>query len=122
MPKASKTDWKRLDAMTDEDIARQIAKNPDAAPLLDEEWFAKARVVMPAPGPTPAISIRLDPEVVTWFKGQGPKYQTRINAVLKAYVNAQQRKGQAPLKKFPEMGRRKMLDKAASSKTRAKKR
>ena len=35
-----------------------------------------------------AISLRLDPEVVDWFKAQGPGYQTRINAVLKAFVEA----------------------------------
>ncbi|MGH8251580.1 MAG: BrnA antitoxin family protein [Steroidobacteraceae bacterium] len=40
-------------------------------------------------GKTPrkaAISLRLDPEVLDWFKAQGPGYQTRINAVLKAFV------------------------------------
>lgn len=37
----------KLDAMTDEDIARQIAENPDAAPELTDEWFANARLVIP---------------------------------------------------------------------------
>jgi hypothetical protein len=36
-----------LDAMTDEDIARQIADNPDAAPELTDEWFENARLVIP---------------------------------------------------------------------------
>jgi hypothetical protein len=36
-----------LDAMTDDDIAAQIASNPDAAPELDDAWFAKARLVTP---------------------------------------------------------------------------
>ena len=36
-----------LDAMTDEDIARQIAENPDAAPELTDEWFENARLVIP---------------------------------------------------------------------------
>lgn len=39
-----------LDAMTDEDIARQIAKNPDAAPELDDAWFERARLVIPLKG------------------------------------------------------------------------
>ena len=39
-----------LDAMTDEDIARQIADNPDAAPELTDEWFANARLVIPLKG------------------------------------------------------------------------
>ena len=37
----------KLDAMTNEDIARQIAQNPDAAPELTEEWFENARLVIP---------------------------------------------------------------------------
>ncbi len=36
-----------LDALTDEDIARQIADNPDAAPELTDEWFENARLVIP---------------------------------------------------------------------------
>ena len=36
-----------LDALTDDDIAAQIAANPDAAPELDDAWFARARMVMP---------------------------------------------------------------------------
>ncbi|MBV8688281.1 MAG: hypothetical protein JO238_16555 [Alphaproteobacteria bacterium] len=37
----------RLDAMTDEDIAAQIAADPDAAPELTDEWFENARLVIP---------------------------------------------------------------------------
>ena len=40
----------RLDAMTDEDIAAQIAGNPDAAPELTDEWFENARLVIPLKG------------------------------------------------------------------------
>lgn len=36
-----------LDALTDDDIAAQIASNPDAAPELDDAWFARARLVTP---------------------------------------------------------------------------
>jgi len=36
-----------LDAMTDEDIAAQIASNPDAAPELTDDWFENARLVIP---------------------------------------------------------------------------
>lgn len=39
-----------LDAMTDEDIAAQIADNPDAAPELTDEWFENARLVIPLKG------------------------------------------------------------------------
>jgi hypothetical protein len=40
----------KLDAMTDEDIARQIAENPDAAPELTDDWFENARLVIPLKG------------------------------------------------------------------------
>ena len=40
----------KLDAMTDEDIAAQIASNPDAAPELDDAWFERARLVIPLKG------------------------------------------------------------------------
>lgn len=40
----------RFDAMTDEDIAAQIASNPDAAPELTDEWFENARLVIPLKG------------------------------------------------------------------------
>jgi hypothetical protein len=39
-----------MDAMTDEDIARQIAENPDAAPEMDDAWFERARLVIPFKG------------------------------------------------------------------------
>jgi putative transcriptional regulator len=39
--------WAAFDALTDDDIAAQIASNPDAAPELDDAWFARARLVAP---------------------------------------------------------------------------
>jgi uncharacterized protein (DUF4415 family) len=86
-----RTDWARVNALTDEDIAKAVAEDPDAAPLLDREWFRKARIVLPEP--KLAVSIRLDREVLDWFRQQGPRYQTRINAVLRAYVQAASRRG-----------------------------
>lgn len=86
-----KTDWARVDALTDADIERAITEDPDAAPLLDEAWFREAEIVLPEPK-TP-ISIRLDREVLDWFKDQGPGYQSRINAVLQAYVKAHRKAG-----------------------------
>ena len=85
-PYKDRTDWAKVDALTDEDIARAVESDPDAAPLLDDEWFRTARLVMPETK-TP-VSIRLDPGVIAWFKAQGPRYQTRMNAVLRAYMEA----------------------------------
>ncbi len=47
-----------------------------------------ARKGLPVSNRKAAISLRLDPEVLDWFRAQGPGYQTRINAVLRAYMEA----------------------------------
>jgi uncharacterized protein (DUF4415 family) len=83
--KPGDSDWARVDAMTDEDIDRQIAENPDAAPILDAEWFRTAVWTTPA---KTATSMRIDGDVIDWFRGQGRGWQTRMNAVLRAYVRA----------------------------------
>ena len=55
-------------------------------PELDEDFFRKARVVVP-PGKK-QLTIRLDADVVGWLKDQGKGYQSRINAILRAYYEA----------------------------------
>jgi uncharacterized DUF497 family protein len=54
VPIESKTDWARVDAMTDEDIARAVAEDPDAAPLLTDEQLAEAKVVRSTSPPSAA--------------------------------------------------------------------
>ena len=61
-----------------------MAADPDAAPLLDAEWFRKARIEEPQK--KERISIKLDSDVLRFFRAQGPRYQTRINAVLRAFM------------------------------------
>jgi uncharacterized protein (DUF4415 family) len=80
-----KTDYARLDAMTDDDIAQAVADDPDAAPL-DLNW-TQARLVIP-PGKD-TVTLRLDRDVLDWFKKRGRGYQTRINAVLRAFYQSQ---------------------------------
>ncbi|MBK8210958.1 MAG: BrnA antitoxin family protein [Rhodospirillales bacterium] len=82
----TEADWRRADSLTEADIKRAVADDPDAAPLLDDAWFRSAEVVMPER--KRVISIRLDKDVLDYFRSRGPQYQTRINAVLKAYVQA----------------------------------
>ena len=89
-PLRDRTDWARVLATTDEEIEQSIKDDPDVAPLLDEEWFRTAKLVMPER--KVPIALRVDREVVDWFKAQGRRYQTRMNAVLKAYMKAQQRR------------------------------
>lgn len=83
-----KTDYARLDAMTDEDIARAVAADPDAAPL-DIDW-SKARLILP-PGKE-SVTLRIDRDVLAWFRATGKGFHTRMNAVLRAYMEAHQHK------------------------------
>jgi uncharacterized protein (DUF4415 family) len=79
------TDYARLDSMTDEDIAKAVADDPDAPPL-DVDWD-KASIVIP-PGKD-IITLRLDRDILEWLRAQGKGYQTLINQVLRAFYDAQ---------------------------------
>jgi uncharacterized protein (DUF4415 family) len=79
-----KTDFDRLAVLTDAKIKAAVASDSDAAPIADKDWFASARVVN-RPAKTP-ISIKLDNDVLQFFRSMGAGYQTRINAVLRAYM------------------------------------
>lgn len=93
--------------MTDEDIAAAVAADPDAAPILTEEEFKRLRPaieVVPEiveayrrsrglqkePTKIP-VSIRLDSEVVTYFRAQGEGWQSQINEILVEYVTNEER-------------------------------
>ena len=84
------TDWDRVRSMTEEEIERNAAEDPDNPPWTAEEW-ARARVVWPE-GKEP-VTLRLDRDILAWFKHRGRGYQTRINAVLRSYVEAQKPRG-----------------------------
>jgi uncharacterized protein (DUF4415 family) len=88
-PGESQTDWARLDAMTDEEVERLAAE--DMTELgIDPDWTAHTTVVFPRH--KERVTVRLDPEVLDWLKAQGRGYQTRINAILRAYYEAHKRK------------------------------
>jgi uncharacterized protein (DUF4415 family) len=74
----SLTDWERVDALTDDEI------DTSDIPPLDEDFFASAELRMPEP--EQSITIRVDRDVLEWFKSQGKGYQTRMNAVLRMYM------------------------------------
>jgi uncharacterized protein (DUF4415 family) len=79
------TDYARLDAMTDDDIAKAVADDPNAPPL-DVDWD-KASIVIP-PGKD-IITLRLDRDLLDYLRAQGKGYQTLINQVLRAWYDAQ---------------------------------
>jgi uncharacterized protein (DUF4415 family) len=70
-------------ATTDADIERDARTDPDAPPIFDD-WFDKAMAVLPA-AKVP-ISIRIDPDVLEFFRASGSGYQSRMNAVLRAFM------------------------------------
>lgn len=81
MSKTSRTDWKRLAEMEDKDI------DMSDIPELDDAFFRNAELRVP---PKQSVTIRLDADVLEWFKAQGEGYQTRINKLLRSYMEAQQ--------------------------------
>jgi len=84
--RAGKTDWKRVDALSDRRIAQSIKSDPDTIEV-DPDWFGNAMRLWPAHEKEP-ITVRLDTDLLDWFRDQGRGYQTRINAVLRAYYEA----------------------------------
>ena len=80
----SQTDWNRLDSMTDEEIDFSDLEE------ITPELFAQG-IVRKGLKPTSKkeqITIRLDSDVLTWFRSQGKGYQTKINDLLRAYMTA----------------------------------
>ena len=71
--------------MADRDIAIS-SEHPEASMNHIVRGIAR-RGLKPAP-PKASISLRLDADVLEWLKSQGPGYQTRINAILRAYKEA----------------------------------
>ena len=76
----SGTNWERLATVTDNEI--DLSDSPE----LGEDFFKNA--VLRLPKAKKSVSLRLDPDVLDWFKGRGLGYQTRINAVLRMYVDS----------------------------------
>lgn len=82
------TDWASIDALTDEEIMESIKDDPDWAEFADIDW-SKADIVYPVT--KSAISIRLDDDIIDFFKAGGKGYQSRINSVLRHFVTEQKR-------------------------------
>ena len=111
-----RTDYARLDAMTDDDIAKAVADDPNAPPL-DIDW-TKASLVLP-PGKD-VITLRLDRDLLHWLRAQGKGYQTRINQVLRAWREAVQREAEPHAAPKRETAIEKARAKRAAKKAAAK--
>ena len=97
--------WRRagadpIEAMSVVELAEHLDAMPDEQidyteiPPLDDEFFRTAELLMPRP--KRAISLRLDADLLDWLRTQGPGYQSRINAVLRAYMEAKRRAERPP--------------------------
>jgi uncharacterized protein (DUF4415 family) len=85
-----RSDWTRVAATTEAELEASIAVDPDDAHEAD--W---TRAVAGMPARKQDIHIRVDADVLSWFRGTGKGYQTRMNNVLRAFVESRRRTGSA---------------------------
>ena len=88
MPPDTKTDWKRINAMTDDEIENNALQDPDAPPINEEQW-KNAVLVVPDEEGKERIALWIDKDVLRHF-GKGTKgYQKRLNAALRKIMVAE---------------------------------
>jgi uncharacterized protein (DUF4415 family) len=80
----SRTNWQQVDAMTDDDVENVIAADQGER-NLQADW-TKAKLILPQA--KQSVHLRLETEIIAFFKEQGKGHISRMQAVLKAYVNA----------------------------------
>ena len=83
----SRTDWERLDALTDDEV------DTSDSPPLTEKFFARAQWRQPGerlPGQTVKVELDLDPKILAWFQSQGQDYERRMLAALRLYAEVHQ--------------------------------
>ena len=81
----TKTDWERANSMSQEEADRLADEEDGPLPL---GWADN--IIIGHPPMKEDVHIRLDKDVLDWFKSRGKGYQTRINAVLRAFVESRQ--------------------------------
>jgi uncharacterized protein (DUF4415 family) len=87
--RTGRTDWGRLRQMSEDEVEASAVADRDN-PLWTDAELKAAEMVLPGEEPRVPVSIRLDQEVLDYFRQGGRGYQTRINAVLRGYVRSQQ--------------------------------
>lgn len=91
------TNWERVDSITDEELEEMVKNDPDDVYLEDEEsvkgrFFRKGEWArqFEEPKKKKQITLRLDEDVLTYFRDTGKGYQTRINNALRAFIKAKE--------------------------------
>ncbi|HEX6987236.1 MAG TPA: BrnA antitoxin family protein [Planctomycetaceae bacterium] len=85
MKNTSKTDWGRVDALSDAEI--DISDSPP----LDDEFFARAKARRSESVP---VTVQVDPQALAWFQSQGDEWQRRMSAALRIYAEAHRSENQ----------------------------
>lgn len=124
---ATFSDLAKVDATTDDQIARQMAEDADTPPELTDDWFDKAdlhygeKLLRPGRGrlplayPKQLVSLRLDRDVIDGFRSGGPGWQSRINAALRQHLEA----GEEAARAGSPSSWRKLIFNASVGRTRA---
>lgn len=85
--RASRSDWAKAAAMTNEELEASIAADPDEAGMV-VDWDS---ATVELPKPKADLHMRIDRDVLDFFHKTGKGYQTRINAILRSYVSRMRR-------------------------------
>lgn len=85
-PTRGRADLDRLSRMTDTEVRDSSPKELSGLP---QNFWDSAELVEPVR--KQAVSLRVDEDVLAWFRQGGPRYQSRMNAVLRSYMNARSR-------------------------------
>jgi uncharacterized protein (DUF4415 family) len=86
---AARTDWAKVDSMSEEALEASIAADPDDVKKTPD-W---TRAVKGLPARKEPIKLRIDSDVIGWFRATGKGYQTRMNNVLRAFVESRKSAG-----------------------------
>jgi uncharacterized protein (DUF4415 family) len=118
-PSKGRADFARLRRMSDAEIERTA---PPELPLFSADFWEQATIQVPTR--KTAISLRVDEDVLDWFKSGGPRYQTRMNAILRSYVSHMRRRKEKgrpnkPVQR-PAAGARRAVTKRSRPPTQAK--
>jgi uncharacterized protein (DUF4415 family) len=89
-PEANRTNWAMLRSRRDQDIERLAAEDADNPATTEEDW---ADAVIGLPVLKTPVNAKFDADVVDWVKSEGRGYQTRMNAVLRRYMEAHRKTG-----------------------------
>jgi uncharacterized protein (DUF4415 family) len=89
------SDWKALKNMSEKDLENNIKSDSDSDTHIPKEF---AGLVVGMPQHKELISIRLDQDILEWFRGKGKGYQTYINNILRSYVSVQKQQQEDHLK------------------------